>query len=97
MSIDGELKLVLLEIICKGKIIPVPIQLHTVDRKADAREIISDDHLEIGKPLIIKQIDVLLIAARPYGDNTKHIPKIDGMMRQKIDIETKIEIASKTK
>src|SRR6266567_2005922 len=72
--------------------IPLFEQSHTIHGKTDPGKIFSNDHFERSRPLVINQIDILVIVA----NDADHIPEIDLMTGNKTDIESKFKIFCKT-
>jgi hypothetical protein len=73
--------------------IPFLKQSHTIHGKTDPGKILTNNHFEKSRPLVIDQVDILVVVA----NDANHIPEIDLMTGNEADVEFKLKILCKTK
>jgi len=94
--VDAALQQVFVQVIVEGEGIPIVVELAAVDGKTDAGKILTDDYLEIIQPLVVNEVDVLIVAVLAGGDNAKDVTEVYLMAWEKAEVKAKVEIVIKT-
>ena len=68
------------------------IQLQTINHKADTRNLLTIDYFKLAGPLVVDQVNILIITI-DYPDD---IPKIGLIIRDKLHLKFQVEIFGKT-